>query len=68
MLAEGGVAGLVVAVERLGGFEEEAEVVGVIHARGCEMGVDFEGIPGLLGGLGRAASTRLDRVCGAVGS
>ena len=68
MLDEGGAEGLVLAMERLGGFEEEAEVVGVIHARGSEMGVNFEGIPGLMVGLGRAASKGSDRACSAVGS
>ena len=67
MLDEGGAKGLVLAVERLGGFEEEAEVVGVIHARGSEMRADFEGIPGLMVGLGRAASKGSDRDYGAVG-
>jgi hypothetical protein len=65
VLDEGGAEGLILAVEGLGGFEEEAEVVGVIHARGSEMRVDCGRIPGLMVGLGRAASKGSGRAGGA---
>ncbi len=61
VLDEGGAEGLVLAVERLGGFEEEAEIVGVIHARGSEMRVDSGGIPGPMVGRGRTVSKGSDR-------
>ena len=66
-LDEGGAEGLVLAVERLGGFEEEAEEVGVIHARVSEMRVDCGRIPGPMVGLGCAASKGSDRARVAAG-
>jgi hypothetical protein len=61
VLDEGGAEGLILAMEGLGGFEEETEVVGVIHARGSEMRVDSGRIPGPMVGRQRTASKRSDR-------
>jgi hypothetical protein len=55
-LDEDGTEGLVLAMEGLGGFEEEAAVIGVIHARGSAMRVDSGRIPGLMVGRQRTAS------------
>jgi hypothetical protein len=61
VLDEGGAEGLVLAMERLGGFEEEAEGVGVIHARGSEMRVDSERISGPMVERPCTASKESDR-------
>jgi hypothetical protein len=62
MLDEGGAKGLVLAMEGLGGFEEEAAVVDVIHARGSAMRVDCGRMPGPMVGRQPTASKGSDRV------
>ena len=62
MLDEDGAEGLVLAMEGLGGFEEAAAVVHVIHARGSAMRVDSGRMPGPMVGRQPTASKGSDRV------
>ena len=56
VLTKDATEGLVWAVEGLGGFPEEAEAVGVIHARSSERRVDSRRVAGLMVCLGREGS------------